>query len=243
MYSSLERVAVTDSAANRAMVTQWTSDQDTLHLAATDAPPGSRPQFDVTQLAGPVAMNPVANTVIDTSGDLLLNRLGDRAAVRESLVETVVAGELTVADTVLRVVPTPLPASVEFSSAEFAPRITSVTFDNDDPGRPSIVWTTARPTDDQTAVVAFANIAFGGSWDIVAPPNQPGALRYPDLPSDLRPTTTGFGILWTIRSGEFSNYADAHRDPTALTIPPFFETHADASGISYRACLARTGPP
>jgi len=101
----------------------------------------------------------------------------------------------------------------------------------------------ARPTDGQTAVVAFAGIAFGGSWDIVAPPNQPGALRYPDLPPDLRPTTTGFGILWNIQSGEFARYADAHRQPTELTIPPFVETHADASGVTYRASLARTGPP
>ena len=237
-YASLERVSVPELSPNRASIAAWTTETATIQLSVADIPAASwTALMEVTQFSGAIAMDSVAVTQVDAPGVVVLPRLGDHV---------VTSAELDDPDTgaryfVSRSDPAPLPPSFALPLADFAPQVTSVTAYVADPARPIINWTTSRPTTDETAI-AVGLALFDGSWTIVAPPDQPGGIRYPDLPEEVRQTmevtAASVDIIFT---ATMPAYADAHRQPRALLLSrPAGFYPALATGVLHR--LSRSGP-
>ena len=60
--------------------------------------------------------------------------------------------------------------------------------------------------------------------------DEPGELRFPDLPPELRPTTTAEPVVDAVIVGGFSplpTYAELRRSPLALWFPTAFSDPVD----------------
>lgn len=234
-YASLEKVSVPELTANRVSIGAWTTETTTIRLSVADLPVPSTALMDVTQFSGAIAMDSVAFTQVEAPGEVVLPRLGDHV---------VTGAEVTDPDTgtrnfVLRSDAAPLPSSFALAPADFAPQVTGVSVYDADPLRPIVSWTTSRPTTDETAI-AVGVALFGGSWTIVAPSDQPGAIRYPELPDDFRRDmeviTASVDVIYTAATPA---YSDAHRQPRALLAQPSRFHPPAATGVLHH--LSRSG--
>jgi hypothetical protein len=226
MYASLERVATTT-----ATITSWRTDRYDAHVAFTNLPdPSLSRHATVVQFAGALEMESIGLTFFDGLGDLTLAHLGDQVLVQAVFGEPGVDSS----SVLYRAYSAPLASPVAVDGDDLAPIVTSVSGYHDDPARPVVAWTTSRPTDDEHAIVII-----GRQWTVIAPANQPGALRYPELPADLRPAVPeGGGEVMVVRSSLFRDYSEARRLPRALLRPLELLPRERLEGFSYRASKA-----
>lgn len=221
-YAIVSRAALASSGTTSIAITDWRTDSVAVSGAITNLPdPTWEPRVQFMPLTdgmyGPTTAFGMFQSQLAVTGPMVL----------ASATMTNPHGHESGIDLLLRSVPVANAQNLVIDgTADFAPHVATVTRDDSDPARPRITWTTTTPATDIQAIAITADWD-GFQWFVVAPPNQPGAIRFPDLPAALRPTLppqTGPGALavMTARSSAYATAADVRAKPLSLWYPTFF---------------------
>ncbi len=116
------------------------------------------------------------------------------------------------------------------------PRITSTVFGGAIT-RPSVAWTTSRPIDRGSELLATATWRFGQSpfetstiWRVVAPVSTPSPILFPQLPLDLQPMGTRQDPELLLWDADGADYSELHTQPfKPQGWPLFFVSRPTAS--------------
>ena len=237
-YASVERVAVPAGSASIATIAAWHTETSATPVTLASFPdPTWHGQLGGNLVAGELALSGPSQITSALPGTMTLPSIGDGVLVTATLEHP--QGHEHGIDLAQRVVATPLAAPLAFDgAADFAPHVATYTRDDRDPARPLIAWTTTRPTTGEHALVTIADYE-QEQWFLIAPPDQPGAVRYPDLPADLRPQSppqTGPQALavMVVDASLFTSYADARRQPLALWYPTAFLPREQITSFTFR---------
>jgi hypothetical protein len=231
-YASLANVATATAS-----ITQWRDDATFTNVGFANSPdPTWESRIGIRMFAGELALDAAGGLFASLPGKLSPAVVGDHAMLFASLEHP--QGHESGIDMLQRMVPAPLAGSLTLDGGEFAPHVDSCARDDTNPARPVITWTTSRSTAGEHAIVTTADYE-DDQWFLVAAPDQPGAVRYPDLPANLRPASppqTGPQALAVMVADTslYGGYDDVRRQPFGLWFPHPFVPRTAITSFTFR---------
>ncbi len=181
-YADLTGIPLASSGTTTANVTQWRTDTRTMTGSVANLPdPTWQPRVYFRSVLSDLYGGSTANFVTG-----MLPAIGTTVLVDARVQHP--QGHESGMDWLMKVVPATATTSVSLDgNIDFAPHVSTIARYNTELARPVITWTTTATPTSSHAIAIIADWE-GAQWYLVAPPNQPGAIRFPDLPAALRPT-------------------------------------------------------